>query len=383
MKQMILVIYAISIMFFAMPCWAIDEESQRPISPTGRYFQVWNPDISVIGDFLGHYSNKERGFDEEFLLREIELGFTAYVDPYARADIFLGIHKEIPEDVHIHDHEADGEGEQHSHYQLHVEEAYFTFLTLPFNLQAKAGKFRIAFGNVNTQHLHNVVWVEYPLALRNYFGEEGFAGEGLSVSWMIPNPWVHYMELNYEVFNNDQEVLFAGRHADDFVHLLHLKNYWDISENASIEVGLSGMTAPNGGEGKQRTTLEGLDVTFKWRPLREGLYKSFLWQTEVLFCQKGLPDSERADSWGAFMAWTYQFARRWSAGVRMDSSAFANHSDLREKEYSGYITFAQSEYCFWRAGYAVLSSDIKEKDGEHQFFLQLNIGIGPHRAHEY
>ena len=359
------------------------ETGQASGSTTGRAFQVWNPDISIIGDFLCHASSDEKTFDEEFLLREVEIGFSAYVDPYARADIFIGIGKEIFE--HAHDAEPDAEGEEeevHDHYHVDVEEAYFTFLTLPFNLQAKVGKFRIHFGYVNTRHLHSLDWVEYPLFMKNYFGEEGFASEGLSVSLVISIPWVHYMELDYEIFNNDQEMLFAGEHADRFAHLIHLKNYWDISENSSLEVGLSGMMAPTDEDGKRDTALKGMDIAFKWRPLRMGLYRSFLWQAEILSCRKETGPAVE-DSWGGFMAWNYQFARRWSAGLRLDSSSFPDQSDIREKEYSAYLTFAQSEYCFWRAGYASVRSDIEKNDGERQLFLQLNVGIGPHRAHEY
>lgn len=355
------------------------KSSQNSALPSGRYLQVWNPQISVIGDFLGHYSSKENTFDEEFLLREIEFAFSSYVDPYARADIFLGVHKEIPQKG-----EGVEDGTSENRYELDIEEAYFTFLTWPFGLQAKLGRFLISFGKSNMQHLHRLPWTDYPLVIKAYFGEEGLASEGISFSWMLSAPWVHYMELTYEIFNNDQDILFGGHRGDDFVHLLHLKNYWDLTENSSLEMGLSGMSAPNDDKhSRHRTTLEGIDITFKWRPLRRGLYQSFIWQTELLFSQKDMTDSGQEDSWGGFTSWNYQFARRWSAGLRLDSSQYPDDSSIEEREYSGYITFAQSEYAFWRMGYSFLTSDIEDRNKEHQIFLQLNIGIGQHRAHQY
>jgi len=337
----------------------------------GRAFQTFNPDISVIGDFLLHYDNREgAALDDEFLFRELELGFSGYVDPYARADAFLGIHKE-------QDH---GEG-----YHLHLEEAYLTLLTLPWDLQAKLGKFKAGFGKVNPQHLHALPWVEYPLVIRNFFGDEGLAGEGASLSWLVPNPWDRYIELTYQVFNNDNPHLFAGEAADDFVHLVHLKNFFDLSERSTLEVGLSGATAPNdAAHGGSRTWVEGLDLTYKWRPPERGLYKSFLWQTELLAAQKDLQAS-REDSWGMFSAVEHQFARRWRAGARYDFSQQPDRAGRQENAWSLYLTFTQSEYCFWRLAYQYSARNfpVAGDRQDHQLFLQLNFGLGPHRAHTY
>jgi len=347
----------------------------------GRAFQSFNPDISVIGDFLLHYDSREDGdLDDEFLFREVEIGLSGYVDPYARADIFLGIHKE-----HAH-HEVEEEHEDHAGgYELHVEEAYLTFLTLPWDLKAKVGKFKANFGKVNNQHLHALPWVEYPLVIRNYFGHEGLAGEGASISWLVPNPWDNYVELTYELFNNDNPHLFAGDAADDFVHLVHFKNFFDLSESSTLEIGFSAATAPNDdAHGGSRTWIEGADLTFKWRPPSRGLYKSVMCHTELMAVQKDLDDGEE-DSLGLFTAIEHQFARQWAAGARYDFSQLPDESRLRENAYSAYLTFLQSEYCFWRLGYQYSDRNfaVTGDEQDHQLFLQLNFGLGPHRAHKY
>ncbi|MGD2110803.1 MAG: hypothetical protein PVI86_15605 [Phycisphaerae bacterium] len=333
----------------------------------GRAFQTFNPDISVIGDFVGHYSSNEGGeFDDEFLFREVELGFSGAVDPYARADVFLGIHR----------HGGD--------WELHVEEAYVTYLTLPCDLQARAGRFKSTFGKTNPQHLHALPWVEYPLIIENYFGEEGLSVDGVGLSWLVPNPWDRYIELTYEVFNNDSS-LFAGTESDDFVHLLHFKDFNEISDTTTLETGVSFATAPNDrGHGKNRTMIEGVDLTLKWRPLQAGLYKAFAWYTEVFAAQADLIGGQEK-TWGMYTGADYQFARRWVLGTRYDYSQMPFSSSMHEHGYSTYLTFLQSEYLYWRLGYMYTDRNFRREGerNEHEVFVQMNFGLGPHRAHEY
>ncbi len=333
----------------------------------GRYFQSFNPDISVIGDFVGHYSNREGGeLDDEFLFRHFELGFSGNVDPYTRADIFVGLGR----------HEGD--------WHIHLEEGYLTYLGLPWDLQPRVGRFKSGFGKANPQHLHALPWVEYPFVIQNYFGDEGLSGDGVGVSWLVPNPWDRYIELTYECINNDS-ALFAGEETDDFVHLVHLKDFFDLSEASTLETGFTFATAPNDeGHGGNRTYVEGFDLTYKWRPPQTGLYKSFLWQTELLAAQADLIGGQET-TWGMYTAAEYQFARRWSLGTRYDYSQMPYSSSRHEHGLSAYLTFVQSEYLFWRLAYQYTDRNFRVHGDkrEHEIFLQCNFGLGPHRAHQY
>ena len=351
----------------------------------GRAIQNFNPEISVVGDFVGHYDSREGGeLDDQWLFRELEIGISGSVDPHSRVDIFLGIHK-AHEDDEDHDERAPGARAHGAHYAVHIEEAYLTLLDLPWDLQAKVGKFRAKFGQANTSHLHALPWVEYPLVIRNYFGDEGLAGEGASVSWLVPNPWDKYIELTYESLRNDDGNMFAGHEADDFVHLTHLKTFHDLSADSTLEVGFSAATAPNDhGHGGRRTWIEGLDVTYKWRHPKKGLYKAFSWRTEVIAAQKELAD-RRENTIGLYTATDYQFARQWAVGGRYDYSQWPENDNLHENAWSAYLTFLQSEFCSWRAGYQYSRRNF-EVDGtsdDHQVFLQLVFALGAHPAHKY
>ena len=105
--------------------------------------KVFNPDISVLGNFAGAAGKNPLSEEPSLSLTEVEAAFQAVVDPYARADFFLS---------------AGPEG-------LEVEEGYVTFTALPAGLLLKAGKMRAQFGKVNTLHTHVLPWVDRPLVL--------------------------------------------------------------------------------------------------------------------------------------------------------------------------------------------------------------------------
>lgn len=342
-------------------------QQAAPLSIQGAV-QSFNPDISLNGDFLASYSNNEGGDpDDEIQLREVELGFSGAVDAYTRADVLATIGRE------------DGE------YKADLEEAYITYLGLPYGLQARFGKMRSEFGKVNAIHRHAIPWIDYPYVIKRFFGEEGLSGTGAEVSWLIPNRWDKYLSLTYEVFNNDNDTLFAGQASDDFTHLLRFKTFNDLSPESTLELGASIATAPNdAGHGSHRSTIEGLDLTYRWKPKEAGLYKSFLWQNEVMFAQADIVGGQES-TWGMYSAAEYQFARRWKFGVRYDNTQLPFSSSLHERGYSAYLTFLQTEFLFWRLGYLVTDRNFPEfgNENEQQVFLQMNWTLGTHPAHRY
>ena len=61
--------------------------------------KVFNPDIAVIGDFLGAIGSNDSPFATPSLeLHEAETSFQAIVDPYARADFFLTFQEKLDVD---------------------------------------------------------------------------------------------------------------------------------------------------------------------------------------------------------------------------------------------------------------------------------------------
>src|SRR5262245_22093694 len=154
--------------------------------------KVFNPDMSVIGNFLGK-AGQANPFEfgagdvrQPLRLDESELSFQAFVDPYAKASFFLSVNQE----------------------GIDVEEGYAQFVTLPHGLTAKVGKFKAMFSKDNTWHAHVRPWVDQPLVIHNLFGDEGFADHGISISKTIDNPWNAFIEATGEVTNGNVGEVF-------------------------------------------------------------------------------------------------------------------------------------------------------------------------------
>jgi len=347
---------------------AAAEENAQYGGRAGRTPQSFNPDISATGDVLLHTGENEEGVEKsQFQFRELELAFGAAVDPYGRADFFVSIEQE------------DGE------FRVAIEEGYFTFDTLPHDLKARVGQVYSAFGKANQTHAHALPWADFPLVNRRFFGEEPMSEPGAELSWLVPNPWEKYIELVFQVQSNGNELSFAGRESRDLMYVTHLKNFFDLSSDSSLEVGGSLAAGPNAAAGDEHwTSLEGVDVTYKWRPAKRGLYRSLTWMNELLLSQKDEGAGDTVDSYGLYSSLEYQFSRRWSAYGRYDHSQFPDDSRSYENAFSPGLTFRQSEFAFWRLQYTHTEGKGTSSMGDRdELFLLLDFGIGPHRAHQY
>src|SRR5438876_10236748 len=113
-----------------------------------------------------------------FTAQEVELAFSAIVDPYFKGEVYLTI--------------PNLEG-------IEVEEAFVTTTSLPWNLQIKGGSFRSAFGRQNGQHLHVQDFTRRPLINSAFLGSDGLRGPGVQVSWLSPLPF--YLTFSAEAFS--------------------------------------------------------------------------------------------------------------------------------------------------------------------------------------
>jgi hypothetical protein len=338
-------------------------------------YPSFNPDISAIGDFVFRGGPTVRGETPDSVtgsksakaqLREVEFGFSNPVDPYGRADLILSIERQ-----------DDGT------YSPDIEEGYFTYTDLPYDLQARFGKFYSMFGKANLYHTHAMPWVDKPLAVRRFFGDEGLNDAGGEISWLVPNPWDRYIELAFDVQSNGNEADFAGSGGHGLMYVTHLKNFFDIGNDSSIELGGSLATGGNDTGGGHRTNVEGLDLTYKWRPAKEGLYKSLTWMTELLFNQKDEAGGT-VNSHGWYSSLEYQFARRWSIFGRYDYTQYPDSNRLHENSFSAGLTFRQSEFMFWRLQFEHTTGQNYAGDVDrNEVFLQADFLIGLHPAHKY
>ena len=179
--------------------------------------KVFNPDIAVIGDFLGAAGRNTVNPSPAMEMHESEASFQAIVDPYARADFFISFGQEGVE----------------------IEEGFLTFPAVPGGLLVKVGKMRAAFGKVNALHNHVLPWTDRPLATNNLLGgEEGIGDAGISVARLIPNPWL-FLEATGEIYRGNSSDLFASSMRGDLSYVGHLRAYQDITDNTNVDFGVS------------------------------------------------------------------------------------------------------------------------------------------------
>ena len=353
------------------PGLAVAPESTTGASVSNA--KVFNPDMAVIGDFLGAVGHPNADPSNRISplpslqMHESEASFQAVVDPYARADFFISF------------------GEQ----GVDLEEGYLTFTSLPGGLLTKIGKMRAAFGKVNTLHNHVLSWTDRPLVTNNLVGgEDGISDAGISVARLIPNPWF-FLEATGQVFRGDsgseESPLFHATERTHVSYVGHLRGYQDLSESTNIDLGASVSRGFNEsgfvqGIDNLTTRLFGVDATLRWRPLQRSIYRSFVARSEVIWSRREQPNGVQ-NSNGFYVSGDYQFARRWFAGVRFDASDRADNASLRDKGGSAILTYWPSEFSQVRAQYR--RTHYASGTAADEFLFQFQFSIGAHGAHPF
>ena len=317
--------------------------------------KIFNPDIAVIGNFLGAAGRNEINPAPAFEMNEAEASFQAVVDPYARADFFVAF---SPEGVEI-------------------EEGFITFSTLPGGLLAKVGKLKQQVGKVNTLHAHALPWVDRPLVSQNLLGgEEGLADAGLSVSRLIPNPWM-FLEATGEVYRGSSGV-FESHTRGDLSYVGRLRGYHDVTESTNLDVGTSVAWGRNDLGPDFSTRIVSVDATVRYRPLARAIYRRFLGRTELFWSRREQPEAN-ASAFGMYVSGDYQFARRWFGGARYDWSERAADSSLVDQGPSLLLTYWPSEFSQIRGQYR--RTRFAEGVTSNEVLFQLLFSIGAHGAH--
>lgn len=321
--------------------------------------KVFNPDIAVIGNFLGAAGSNSIDQRPPLALDEAEVGFQAIVDPYARADFFLT---------------GSSEG-------VGVEEGYLTLTALPGGFLVKVGKMKANFGKTNTLHPHQLPWVDQPLVVNNILGSfDGLNDSGFSVSKLIINPWF-FLEATGEVFSGNNDT-FKSYQRSDLSYVGRLHGYRDISEGSNIDLGASFGYGHNELADTGQTHLYGIDATFRYRPLRRAIYHRLLARTELMWNQSNAASGDPfATSFGMYAGGEYQFARRWFAGARYDWSARRFQPALHDSGGSALMTYWPSEFSQIRGQYR--RRRYAEGVTANEFLFQFQFSIGAHGAHTF
>ena len=337
---------------------------------------TFNPNISVIMDILSTFGNDPTLPTQAINVNETEVAFQSVVDPYGRLDVITSY--------------SPAEG------AVEVEEAYFTWLIMPFSLQAKIGKFRSNLGKFNLTHPPETGLADRPLAALNFLGEEGLASTGVSLSWLVPISGLYLKAIGevttiwketpvFSTLKTDSsgaEQLLTSDKKEDLGYLGRAETFFDISEAANLAIGTNLATSVNNSEGNLWTRLWGADLIFRWKNPRRAVYHSLTWRNEVLYNDREMPTGqENVQTMGIFSILDWQFSKRWHLGGRYDYSEFPETKKLNEKGGLGYLTFTPSEFSL----VSLQGRYVKRSDGSDDTagFVKLTFNIGPHGAHPF
>ncbi len=333
----------------------------------GGAAKALNPDIAVIGDFLGAIGNGANRPTPAFELHESEVAFQAILDPYARADFFISF------------------GEQ----GVNLEEGYLTFPALRGGLNLRVGKMRAAFGKVNTLHNHVLPWTDRPLVTQNLVGgEDGINDAGMALSRILAGPKQIFLEGTAQIFRGDSDELFRTYRRSDVSTVEHLRGYRDLSESTNLDLGVSYSRGHSAIGPNVVNQLYGIDATVRWKPLRRSIYHSFLSRSEFIWSRIQQPGSTLTP-FGYYVSGDYQFARRWFGGARFDRSeryngtgiANAVPSLLRDTGGSLVLTYWPSEFSQIRA--QLRRTRYGENLTANELLFQFQFSIGAHGAHPF
>ena len=336
-------------------------EQQTP-APQPRSSLTFNPDIGVIGDFQGSFISKgEKNFD--MYLNETELSLQATVDPYARADFFLSF----------------GRDPVTGKYGATVEEGYLTTLSLPAKLQLKAGKFREAVGRINPTHPHALPFIDLPNAYVNLFGEEGLNDEGVSLSWLLPTK-AFYQEFIVQTTSGFSESpAFARSQGNHLIYLGHLKNFFTLTDNATLELGLTGISGPN--DSARTTNIAAGDLTYKYKPVQLNTYHSLTWQSEFYYSHNNQTENNAVNAFGLYSFLQYQLKKRTFLTGRYDYGQKPYNSFIKEQAYS--LTFGWYATEFSKIEVEAKTTDDNLSSRFYQAWFRWIFVIGAHGAHQY
>lgn len=335
-----------------------------------------NPDISFIGDLRlsGHRNAPSDQYDNKFKLNfeELEIAANGYLNPYARADITMGI---------------GGTGGK-----IDIEEAYATLLRgLPLNLQIRAGQYLVDFGKINTQHAHQWSWILRPLMFQQFFGEEGLKDVGINVTSMIP-VGKSALTISGSLL---QGGFFPGQDTNsvtpDMGGNARISLFSSVGTYSSMELGISGLLGEFDPVKKRWAKMGDVDFKYKWHP---NIYQSLVFVGESMVNYRKIDyayesngdtvvASKDVSSFGAFSAIDYQFKRRFNVGAFVDYSQTPETDAIYQIGYGIFAGFSLAEETY-RVSLLLRQDDGKNWEKPYQTaIVQLLWSLGPHKPHTF
>jgi hypothetical protein len=355
-----------------------------PARPTASWAD-FNPKLSLILTTSVAWHSSQEHLEQGghapdttgFNLQGLELAASASVDPYFRFQLSFQL------------------------TEAEIEEAFLSTVELPLNLQLRAGFFNAQFGRENALHLHQYKFANPSLMHTRFLAEEHFAGLGAEASMLLPLPW--YLMLIVESFSTvpdtslrsasfvsaDQTATGAVDGPEDFVFVARIENFFELTDDWSLLVGLSGATGPSPRTPDEAAFLWGADVYLKWRPLSSGADALAVALTLEYLLRQTPSGSGWVRDHGGYAQLDLQLSKRWLLGLRLDQAAWwsgpvAPDDPLGAWQWRGsaVLTFAPTHFSKLRLQYDAGHQRNFEGVG-HAVVLLVEVSAGAHGAHSF
>jgi len=369
---------------------AVSQEPAKEVTyeSGGLGLQALNPEISFAGDFL-FSTRQDESSDQSsnFDFRVLDIHVESWLDPYTRFKAAIPVTED----------------------EAKLGEGYITLYDIADNINLTLGKFRQQFGVVNRWHKHALDQVDFPLALRQVFGNGGLNQSGASIDWIMEPADDVSQELTFQVTDGSNSRLFGENSHNRPSLLAHYKNYRDLSKDTYLEYGLTGLAGWNDEwtvsstmqDSRKMTTVLGADLSLLWEPTDKMRYRNIEWRSEAYLMDKRLlaPDgsgSDNINAWGLYSYLQSKVSRTVDIGIRADyfrpdSKDYAD-STLSPLAVTGdnpymwqiapYITWWQSPFVKFRLEYNHAEGSGIDVPRD-VIWLQAVFAAGPHKHERY
>jgi hypothetical protein len=363
-------------------------------------------DIGIVGDLVANFTQDNidkanagtfAGRENRLFPREIEVNFYGQIDPYAQGVVRFEFAEEFEDGVRA--------------TEVALAEAHLSLISLPYGFRLSGGLMPVRFGLLSHLHREALPQVDAPNVLTRFLGEEQFRESGVELAWVAPLPF--YLEALAGLYNGDNDVAFGRGSLKTPLVSGRLRTFLELGDTVALQLGASAASGQT--VERLRQTLFGYDAKAKWTP--EGWrHPLFTVGTEGIWSKRrvsrltdvtrlvdtdgdGIEDAEETttvtekrtrDRFGWYVYGELQPWRRWSGGVRYDSTQLLEDPG-REWAIEPYVTFAASDFLRFRLAWKHTERDRREFLGTNdasarradEVLLQGTFYLGAHAPHPF
>jgi hypothetical protein len=334
-------------------------------APQPAAAQRKNPDISAIGDARAAWSEAEDR--TELFFEELEVALVGPLNPYASAEVYVGIHGTT---------------------EVEIEEAKLLLdRYFPGGFGLTAGHYLIDFGQLNQIHSHAYPFADRALMHEELFGPDGVVDTGARVDWIAP---IDVVTLRATAGAVRGELFVGGGHAHEGTEVAapdpeiggsgRIDVFVELSEDFSFLAGGSVLHGKHDPDHGAYATFWDIDAKAR---LDLGPSRTLVVNAEgILGAREATDEAAASDPNGWFVSADFRTDRRWNFGGFAESTTDIADDSVRTSRWGGFLGLAlMEETTVFRLVGRMLDSDETGTSGE--VVVQALFGLGPHRPHRY